>query len=470
MGKFIGRRQELSALQDLYDRDGFQMAVVYGRRRVGKSTLLREFAKNKMTIYYTAVRSSSEWNLHALGKCVKEVLLPELSNMDFPSYEELFDFVGKQAKEKRILFVLDEFPYLAEQDASLLSRLQKAIDTDWQDGQLFLVLSGSSISFMEDEVLSEKSPLFGRRTCQLKIKPFNFWEAGEFVPSYNPEEKAICYGVTGGIAKYLSFLDDSRSLDENIQRLFFRTSGYLYEEPQNLLSQEFRQVSTYNDIISAVASGRTRLNQIADLTHMNPSKVSHATSNLIMTGILRKDYAITDERNKQKVRYVLSDHMFRFWYQFVAPNVAMIEVNRGDECYEHIVKPRIPDFMGDVFEEMCRYYTIAKGTFPDFPCLITRIGKWWGTNPMKREETDIDVVGLDSIRKTAMIGECKFKNEVLDKKIFDALQERQGLIDHHYRVVGYLLFSKSGFSDWILEHSKDESIYPISLSKMYDER
>lgn len=467
MEKFIGRRQELAALNQAYAKQGFQMAVLYGRRRVGKSTLIQRFIEDKKAIFYTAIRSSAQKNLELMGKRVLEVLAPTMTQLTFQSYEEIFSFLSQQCREQRIIFVIDELPYLAEQDTSFLSVLQKYIDTEWLPGQLYLILCGSSISFMEDEVLSEKSPLFGRRTMQLHLTPFSYREAGEFVPDYLPEEKAICYGVTGGIAKYLSLLDDKKSLDENLVELFFTKSGYMYEEPENLLTQEYRNVATYSSIIEAVASGRTKLATIADLTHLESSTVSHAAKNLIATGILQREQAITDERNKKKTRYILSDHMFRFWYRFLPNAIDAIALGHGQEYYEHIVKPLLSDYMGDVFEDMCREYTLEAGLSGKLLCFVTRVGKWWGTNPSKREETDIDVVGLDDVKRLAVLGECKFKNELLDKKVFEQLRERNGLIDHKYRVVQYLLFSKSGFSDWILEHQMSEAIQTITLEQMY---
>jgi len=467
MCEFIGRKRELDAMNALYNRPGFQMTIMYGRRRVGKSTLLQRFVNGKKTIYYTAVLSSSQRNLELLGNRVIEVLAPDMKGLVFQSYEQLFSFIGERCRDERIVFIIDEFPYMAEADKSLVSVLQKYIDTEWLHGNMYLFLCGSSVSFMEDEVLSEKSPLFGRRTSQIALKPFDFLEASQFVPHYAPEEKAIVYGVTGGIAKYLSLFNDKKSLDENLQELFFSNFGYMYEEPTNILTQEFRSISSYSAIIEAVAAGRTKLNEIADLTKLETSTVSHAASNLIDTGILKKEYAITDEGNKKKVRYALADHMFRFWYQFVAPHIDIIEMGAGQVHYERIVKPRIPDFMGEVFEDMCRYYTLLLGVRGELPCLVSKTGRWWGTNPTKKEETDIDVVGLDIINKEAVLGECKFRNEVLDKKIFEQLKERHGLIDHRYRVVKYLLFSKSGFSDWILEQQEHEAMMAIDLERMY---
>ncbi len=468
MCNFIGRKRELEAMDTLYNRPGFQMTVMYGRRRVGKSTLLQRFAAGKKAVYYTAIRSSSQRNLELLGNRVIDALAPEMKGLSFQSYEQLFSFLGQRCQSERILFIIDEFPYMAESDKSLVSVIQKHIDMEWTHGNMYLFLCGSSVSFMEDEVLSEKSPLFGRRTSQIALKPFNYLEAAQFVPHYSAVDKAVAYGVTGGIAKYLSLFDENKTLDENLKTLFFSNFGYIYEEPINILTQEFRNISSYNAIIEAVASGRARLNEIADLTKLEASAVSHAAANLIETGILKKEYAITDEGNKKKVRYGMSDHMFRFWYQFVAPHTDIIDMGHGDVHYESVVKPGISHYMGEVFEDMCRFYTLKLGAEGKLPCLITKTGKWWGTNPVKKEETDIDVVGLDIANKEAVLGECKFKNELLDKKVFDQLKERHGLIDHRYRVVKYLLFSKSGFSDWIIEQQKKGDMLAIDLEKMYD--
>ena len=467
MSDFIGRKRELDALNTLYRKKGFQMMVLYGRRRVGKSTLLQKFIEGKKEVFYTAVRSNPRRNLKLLGDYAINALMPSMSGIGFDSYEQLFTWLGEQAKQERIVLIIDEFPYIAEQDKSLLSVLQKHIDREWLFGNMFLILSGSSISFMEDDVLSEKSPLFGRRTSQLKLKPFNYMEAAEFVPSYAAEEKAVVYGVTGGIAKYLAMFDDSLPLDENLKALFFSDTGYLYEEPNNLLTQEFKNVALYNAIIEAVAAGRNRIATIADLTHLEATQVSHAVANLVATGILRKDYAITDEHNKRKVQYVLADNMFRFWYQFVSKAVSLIDYGRGSMYYDSMVKRELSHYMGSVFEDMCRCYTMDIGSLGKLSCMVLQVGKWWGTNPSKREETDIDVVGIDPLNNKAVIGECKFRNEPLDKSVVEGLKEREGLIDKKYQVVQYLLFSKSGFSSWVMENAERENLYLVDLERLY---
>lgn len=467
MGRFIGRKNELKALEQLYAKSGFQMIVLYGRRRVGKSTLIKEFIKDKRAIYYTASRTGIRNNIEKLGRQILAEVAPEMGTAAFHDMDALFTFIGKQCMEERIVVVVDELPYLAEADRGVLSVIQNHVDEDWGQGQMFLILCGSSVSFMENEVLSEKSPVFGRRTSQMKLEPFNYMEAAEFVPAYSEADKAVCYGITGGIAKYLSLMDDTLSLDENVIQQFFTKSGYMYEETNNLLMQEFRNVSTYNDVIEAIASGVNKTNEIADKTHTEPTTVSHALSNLVVTGIVVKEYALTDEANKRKVQYCFKDNMFKFWYRFVPDAVGAIELGKGELYYQKAVKGRISEYMGEVFEDMARYYTLNVGLSGGLDCFVTSVGKWWGTNPRKQETTDIDVVGLDKTSRKAVLGECKFKNEVVDKKVYDALLERNGLISNAYTVVQYLLFSKSGFSDWVMEHAASDRVKLVSLEDMY---
>lgn len=466
---FFGREDELRALEDACHRDGFQMAVVYGRRRIGKTTLLREFCKDKKSVFFTAIKTTVPRNTELFARTALEQLAPELSGSLFPSFDSLCAFLGEKCKNERIIVVIDEFPYFEKKSGAISSTLQKAIDEQWQFGNMFFIVCGSSISFMEDEVLSQKSPLFGRRTMQLKLEALDYRQVASFLPSWSRHDQAVVYGVTGGVPKYLSLFDEHRSLDENLVALYFSKTGYLYEEADNLLSQEFRDVDIYGRIIEAVASGASQLTEIADKAAIPSQNVTHILNNLMETNIVTRLRAITEEHNKKKTHYVLSDDMLRFWYRFVPDAVGAIEIGHGDVFYERNVRPYLSAFMGSVFEKMCRYYTLLQGITGAFKCSVTQVGTWWGTNPAIKEETDIDVVGLDKHSKEALIGECKFKAEPLDKKVYDSLVERTGLLHEHYRVVQYLFFSASDFSSWLREEAeKSEHIKLIGLDEMYD--
>lgn len=471
---FIGRERELASLKEFYDKDGIGMTVIYGRRRIGKSTLITEFAKDKKTIFYTATKVGKNRNLELFSKQVVDMLMPGVEDISFNTTEAVFDFIDKNIGDEKVVLVIDELPYWAERDDALLSILQKYIDTVWNDKNLKIILCGSALSFMEKKVLSEKSPLFGRRDSQIKLEAFNYLDAAKFVSDYSYEDKAICYGITGGVAKYLSMIDPEKSIDENIVRLFFRTDGYMYDETRNLLTQEFSDISIVNNIVEQIASGENTLNIIAGKIGEKEQTVLYSLDKLINVGLVEKKKCITDEKNKKKTQYILKDYMFKFWYEFIPKATSVIEMGQGEVYYQKVVKPVLHSFMGSVFEEMCRYYTLKQGITGQYGCFVTTVGTWWGVENIKDENgdirtqsADIDVVALSETDKKAVIGECKFKNEKIDKDIYETLLRRGKLISAQYKVSKYIFFSLSGYTDWF-ESISDKDVLLLTLDSLYE--
>ena len=471
---FIGRERELTALKEWYDKDGIGMMVIYGRRRIGKSTLITEFAKGKRTIFYTATKIGKNRNLELFSKQVVDLLMPGLGEVRFPATEAVFDFIDKNMGSEKIVLVIDELPYWAERDEALLSVLQKYMDTVWNDKNLKIILCGSALSFMEKKVLSEKSPLFGRRDSQMKLDAFDYLDSAKFVPDYSNEDKAICYGITGGIAKYLSMIDPAKSMDENIIRLFFRTDGYLYDETRNLLTQEFSDIAIVNNIVEQIASGENTLNTIAGKIGEKESTILYSLDKLISVGLVEKKRCITEEKNKKKTQYVLKDFMFKFWYEFFPKATSVIEMGQGELYYQKVVKPALHSFMGAVFEEMCRYYTLKQGIMGEYGCFITSVGTWWGVENItdqngnfRAQSADIDVVALSETDKKAVVGECKFKNEKIDKGIYDTLIRRGKVIPAKYKISKYIFFSLSGYTEW-LESLSEEDVLLLTLDSLYE--
>ena len=471
---FIGRERELASLKEFYDKDGIGMTVIYGRRRIGKSTLIAEFVKDKKTIFYTATKVGKTRNLELFSRQVVDLFMPGMENISFGTLEAVFEFIDKNIGDEKIVLVIDELPYWAEKDEALLSVLQKYIDTAWNDKNLKIILCGSALSFMEKKVLSEKSPLFGRRNSQIKLEAFNYLDAAKFVPNYSNEDKAICYGITGGVAKYLSMIDSNKSIDENIVRLFFRTDGYLYDETRNLLTQEFSDISLVNNIVEQIASGENALNIIAAKIGEKAQTVLYSLEKLRNVGLIEKKKCITDEKNKKKTQYVLKDYMFKFWYEFIPKATSVIEMGQGEIYYTKVVKPALHSFMGSIFEEMCRYYTLKKGITGEYGCFITSVGTWWGVEnitekdgEVRAQSADIDVVALSEVDKKAVVGECKFKNEKIDKGIYDTLIRRSKLISAKYKVSKYIFFSLSGYTDWY-DSLADEDVLLLTLDSLYE--
>ncbi len=470
---FIGRTRELHSLEEVYNKKGFGMTVLYGRRRIGKSTLINEFAKNKKTIFYTATKVSADRNLELFSEQVLSVLDPAYKNARFPSVESVFDLITEKVGKDKVVLVIDELPYWAEKDEALLSVIQKYIDTRWTKTNLMLILCGSTLSFMEKKVLSEKSPLFGRRDSQIRLEPFNYRESALFVPDYSTEDKAICYGVTGGVAKYLALFDAKKSLDYNIKKLFFNTDGYLFDETKNLLTQEFSDITLVNTIIEVIASGENQLSIIAAKVNEKEPTVLYSLNKLIEVGLVERRKCITDEKNKKKTQYILRDSMFKFWYSFIPKAYSVIEMGQGEFYYDKVVKPAIHSYMGSIFEDMCRYYTLEQGVQNRFGCFVTKVGTYWGTELIEDKDgkksqiaADIDVVALSEVEKTVLIGECKFTKAKIDKEIYETLVRRTALITGKYRLKNYLLFSLNGYSQWVSEIDNDKLIL-ITLEDMY---
>lgn len=470
---FVGRKRELQILTDLYNRKSMTMAVIYGRRRIGKSTLIMQFIKDKKAVFYTASKVGKERNLELFSRQVISVLDPAYTNAVFSETDHVFDFITEKIGEEKLILVIDEIPYWAEKDEGLLSVLQKYIDVDWRNKNMMIILCGSALSFMESKVLSEKSPLFGRRDTQIKLEAFDYQESALFVPEYSTEEKALCYGVTGGVAKYLSLIDPSKSMDDNIKNLYFHTDGYLYDETRNLLSQEFNDITLVNNVIEQIAAGENTINSIAGKIRESEPAVSYTLGRLIAVGLVGKKKCITEEKNRKKIQYVLKDTMFKFWYQFIPKAASVIELGQGDIYYDRIVKPALHSFMGSIFEDMCRYFTLNQGVRGEFDGFFTEVGTWWGSEPhlldtgKRYQPADIDVVAISPVDKTMIVGECKYKNEKIDKGVYDTLIRRADVLSSKYTISKYLFFSLSGYTEWFDTLDQKSNVILYTLEDLY---
>ena len=273
---------------------------------------------------------------------------------------------------------------------------------------------------------------------------------------------------------HLSAIDTSISLDANIGELFFEKNGYLYEEARNFLTWEFEDVSLANMVLEKLASGENTVNRIADQLHEKPQTVLYTLGKLMGIGLVEKRKCFTEEKNKKKTRYVLKDSMFRFWYAFIPEAVSLIEFGKGKAHYEKVVRPCLRSFMGSVFEDMCRFFTLEKGSQGAFPCFITQTGTWWGKEEVRdadRNKTnamaDIDVVGLAPPEKAMVVGACGFKGDKLDKSVYETLVRRSRLIPSGYQAVRFHLFSLGGFSEWF-EKENPEMVSLYTLDDLYE--
>jgi len=439
---FIGREKELNLLHERYESNKFQCIVIYGRRRVGKTALINEFIKDKDVVMYTGLEMDAQRNLEELSKAVfKNDIYPTGTLLQ--GYQTVLEIVLEMAQKKKVIFAIDEYPYLAKAFPGISSLLQVQIDHKFQNTNLFLILCGSSMSFMENQVLGYHSPLYGRRTAQIKLFPFDFFETKKFFTKFTPEETAIIYGITGGTPQYLNQIDEELSLEQNIKKHFMNPLSYLFEEPTNLLKQEVREPATYNSIISVIANGSSKFSEISSKVECS---LTEYLNNLISLGLIKKETPAF-KSSPQKTIYKVADGLFRFWYRFISKNVSQLQQGNIDVVYRKI-SAQLPSFMGSVFEEICKQYMWKLLLENKLPIEFDDIGRWWGNDPRNRCEAEIDLLAYEG-KESAIFCECKWTNEKVDNDILNVLIDRSGLF--HFPNKYYYLFSKSGFTERFIQ-------------------
>lgn len=460
---FIGRENELKSLNEHYQSNNFECAIIYGRRRIGKTELISKFVSDKANIFYTATQENKESNLIRMSEAVNLFNNPATSSFSiFPSFDKLLDRIVEMAQKQRIIFVIDEYPYLAQSYPGFSSLLQAYIDRKFLKTKLFLILCGSSMSFMEKQVLGYQSPLYGRRTLQLKLQPFNFHEVQEMLPEFNKKDSFALYAVSGGIPQYLSFFATKTSVKQAIIDCFLKKDGRLFEEPSNLLKQELRDLANYNSIITAIAHGASRINDIATSTGIAATSIKPYLDNLIELEIIKRIVPITDINKKsRKSVYRIKDGMFRFWYRFIPARLTLIERGMTEIAWKGI-EPQFNNFLGPVFEKISQEYL---WDHYDLNIPFTQLGNWWGTDSRTHKQVELDILGYSQEDSSfAIFGECKWRNEPISKQILEKLVFNSDLF--RYPKKYYYLFSKVGFTDECQKLAKDINCKLVTFDEM----
>ncbi|MCC8168204.1 MAG: ATP-binding protein, partial [Clostridiales bacterium] len=411
-----------------------------------------------------ALNTTGQENLETLSRAIAGFERPEaLSAPVFRDYDAALDAITALAREQRIVFVIDEYPYLAKAKPAISAMLQHIIDHKWKNSRLFLILCGSSMSFMENQVLGYQSPLYGRRTGQFKIEPLTYKETAVFNPGLGYVTNAYVYGVTGGIPHYINKLNVRGDFRNALLENFFDCSAYLFEEPENLLKQELREPAVYNSIITAIAEGASHMNEVCTKTGIESGPCSKYLGVLINLGIIKKETPMTEKPGKKTI-YSIADPFFRFWYRFVPVNMTPIASGRMEKIYDKSVQAHLNDYMGLIFEKMCRDYLLYYADELDFQ--IVDIGQWWGTDPMEKKQVQIDLVGTTDNRDEYLIGSCKFRNEAIGVNELQLLKKYASAFGKG-KVYHYFIFSKGGFTEDLRAAADREEVRLICLEDMY---
>ena len=315
----IGRLDELNQLERFYNSSKFEFLTMYGRRRIGKTTILREFAGRHKALFFSAQEKNDSLNLLDFSKMVQTFFEGSFIS-SFQNWEAAFEYITGKISDKKLVLIIDEFPFLAEPNPSIKSILQHTIDHVWKGKNISLILCGSSVSFMLNDVMGYKSPLYGRITGNMEVKPFDYLESAEFFPNYSKTEKAIAYGILGGVPRYLEAFSSEISLEENIKNNLLMEGAFLNDEPQTLLRIELREPSVYNSILEAISNGCNKVCEIADRIHEEKSKCSKYMLTLQTLRLIEKCVPCTEPETSKKGIYEITDNYYKFWYRFLFTN------------------------------------------------------------------------------------------------------------------------------------------------------
>ena len=436
---FVNRDSELSFLRQAWQENKSQLVVVYGKRRVGKTALVKEFSKDLPHIYFLADKAPDRDQLAQLSEKVGLHFQDDfLLSRGFGTWYDFFKYIKSKGK---FVMIFDEFPYLIESNPAIPSLFQKGWDEDLSESGVFLLLLGSSMGMMETEVLGHKSPLFGRRTGQILVETLPFDSAKEFFPAMSDDAFMHFYGALGGTPAYLLQFDPTLDFVENVRRRILAPEAYLYREPDFILREELREPRNYFSILRAISMGKTRPAEIINETGFEKNMVGKYLSVLTDLRIIRREVPVTEwgfAKSKKGI-YLLEDHFFRFWFRYVYPNRSFIEEGQIDYVLDRKIMPSLDRFISWSFEEACRA-RVRKGAPQGIKC--NRVGRWWS------KEGEIDIVGLSEDENTVVFGEVKWSVNPVGTDILDDLERKARLVDWHRgeRKEYFVLFSRTGFT------------------------
>lgn len=458
--KFINRDEELKSLNDKWDENRSHFIIIYGKRRVGKTELIKQFIKAKEAVYFLADKRTEIEQLREFGRLMGDFFKDSmLRDRGFNDWLEVFKYLKEKNRGKFIL-AIDEYPYLVEVNKAMSSMFQKGWDEFLKDSGIFLILSGSSIAMMESEALIHKSPLYGRRTAQILIKPLRFNESRLFFPDKDFDEFLGVYTITGGMPAYLLQWNPALSTDANIKNKIFSRTEFLHNEVEFILKEEFREPKNYLSILKAISWGKRKFGEIVNETGLEKNILTKYLSTLEKLNIIEKEVPVTEDapQKSRKGLYQISDNFFRFWFQYVFPYKSDLEIGRFDEVLRK-TKENFKILESISYEKVCRELVWDNR---DSIFEFERVGKWW------EREKEIDIVALNAGTKEILFGEAKWSEKPIGINIYEDLKEKAYFVEWHKkdRKEHYLLCSKSGFTKDMIDLAKKDRVILMHKDKL----
>jgi hypothetical protein len=440
---FIGREKELKMLSDYYDSNTFEFGVIHGRRRVGKTTLLKESIKGRKSLYLLAQQANAKTNLDLFSKRYGELL--GVGQITYDSFRNFFEAIFK---EDQLIVILDEFSYLTEVDASIESVLQGLIDTYKEMSSIKFIISGSEIGMFKNH-FSVSKPLFNRQTFSYHLKECDYFESSLYYRKFKAEDKVRAYAVFGGLPYYLTQIDDGLSIEENIKRLITDENSRFSNEVNMLLHTELRSIQEYQSVLQAIHSGSTKLSEIDSKSRIqNTAKTSKYVKKLIELEIIEKEIKFLEKPNSKNHLYRIKNNFIAFHYYFVWKNQAARVLMDSDDFYDAFIKDDLDQFVSLRFEKIGEQFLIRHyKSRNDEP--IMNIGRYWYND--RHTKTDVEIDLCVQTKRHIHIYECKWTNGIVGQAIMNELIEKGKYLDADT----YGAFSKNGYHDYILDKGYD---------------
>ena len=455
--KFINRQKEMATLEREYCSDMSSFVVIYGRRRTGKTTLIKEFIKDKNALFFLGDTQTEYNQINSMKNTIAEYYNDNfIKNISIDSWDALFEYLKSKLQDNTV-FVIDEFQYLVKGNKAFPSIFNKFWESVFKEKKIMVIICGSLVGMMYETALSYNSPLYGRRTAQINLKPIDFYYYNEFFENCSAEKLIQLYSITGGIPKYIEhFKNYSEDIFRGIEDRVIDKDSLLYAEPKFLLQEEVTDTSTYFTLLKIISEGENKIGNIAGKMNLNTNNLSPFLSKLIELDILEKDVPVT-EHNPEKSKkglYFIKDNFMNFWFKFIFPKMGYIESGNIE-----VVKKQINEgfelYVTTVFEKICRslMYRI------NIPIEVNRYGRWWDKN------SEIDIVGIGE--SDIIFGECKWSNKKVGINILEELIKKSENVEVKGKNRSYILFSKSGFTDELLKSAEErKALYLIDLEKI----